>query len=162
MKASVCRHSNCQQCFQIISGVLRHCAIISVLQLSVIQSQLSVTYIGDLSTAQQRPCISRNEYDQDQSFPETGGGDSFWGVIMGAFDNFPRGGKFVNTALVIQFINICPPPGEVQGILELVLGLGLHIFIECLRSFIQLLHCYHGSHFRNSSRRIYILGKTAY
>ena len=39
--------------------------------------------------------------DRDQSLPETGGGDSFWGVIMGAFDNFPRGGKFVNTALVI-------------------------------------------------------------
>ena len=37
--------------------------------------------------------------DQDQSLPETGGGDSFRGVIMGAFDNFPRGGKFVNTPL---------------------------------------------------------------
>ena len=37
--------------------------------------------------------------DRDQSLPETGGGDSFWGVIMGAFDNLPRGGKFVNTAL---------------------------------------------------------------
>ena len=30
----------------------------------------------------------------------SGGGDSFRGVIMGAFVNLPRGGKFVNTALV--------------------------------------------------------------
>ena len=37
--------------------------------------------------------------DQDQSLPETGGGDSFRGVVMGAFDNLTRGGKVVNTAL---------------------------------------------------------------
>ena len=36
---------------------------------------------------------------QDQSLPETRGGDCFRWMIMGAFDNLPRGGKFVNTAL---------------------------------------------------------------